>query len=84
MAARPPAIEGTCDRCGAGLRQRDDDRPAAVRVRMDAYLRSTAPLLDYYRPTHHLVEVPAEGTPAEICAPAREALRAAGGTAASS
>lgn len=72
--ARPPARENVCGRCGGALKQRDDDRPAAVRVRMDAYMASTAPLLAYYRAKGLLVEVSAEGTPAEICARVLTAL----------
>jgi adenylate kinase len=44
-----PKQEGKCDRCGADLIQREDDRPEAIKVRFDAYHRQTAPLLEYYR-----------------------------------
>src|SRR5262249_21415635 len=49
VEARPPKRAGVCDDCGAELFQRDDDRPEAVRVRMEAYETSTAPLIDFYR-----------------------------------
>jgi adenylate kinase len=48
------------------LIQREDDRPEAIRVRMEAYEKSTAPLADYYRRQNLLVSVAAEGTPEEI------------------
>ena len=40
-----PATEGRrrCDHCGGKLYQREDDRPESIRVRMEAYERSTAP-----------------------------------------
>lgn len=71
---RPPKIPGVCDHCGCGLMQREDDRPDAVRIRMDAYERSTLPLTDYYRKKGLLVTVAAEGTPEEIFERASVAL----------
>jgi adenylate kinase len=45
----PPRVPGRCDREGAPLTQRDDDRPEPIRQRMQVYKRQTAPVLDYYR-----------------------------------
>jgi adenylate kinase len=67
VTGRPPRVEGVCDHCGAKLIQRDDDRPEAVRVRMDVYERSTKPLLDYYRQRDLLITIQAEGIPETIC-----------------
>lgn len=64
--ARPPKVPGICDHCGGKLVQRDDDRPESVRVRMEAYEKSTAPLADFYRARGLLRPVSAEGTPEEI------------------
>ena len=66
VTGRPPRVEGVCDHCGQKLQQREDDRPEAVRVRMDAYEKSTRPLVDYYSQRGLLVTVEAEGTPEEI------------------
>lgn len=66
VETQPPQTEGRCDRCGGPLVQRDDDRPDAVRVRMQTYEAATAPLLDYYVARALLVSVPADGTPEEI------------------
>ena len=49
VTGRPPKVEGVCDHCGGQLIQREDDRPESVRVRMEAYDRSTAPLTDYFQ-----------------------------------
>ena len=38
-----------CDRCAGELYQRDDDRPYAVRKRIDVYREETMPVLDFYR-----------------------------------
>lgn len=66
VSARPPAVEGRCDQCGGNLMQRDDDRPEAIRVRMQAYEEGTKPLSDYYRSTGKLLAIPADGSPEQI------------------
>ena len=66
VTGRPPKTEGVCDHCGGKLYQREDDRPEAIRVRMDAYEKSTAPLINYYKGQDLLVPISAEGTPEEI------------------
>ena len=45
----PSKQEGICDKCGGALIQREDDRPESVRVRMEVYEKSTAPLAEFYR-----------------------------------
>jgi len=62
----PPKKEGVCDHCGSALLQREDDRPEAVRVRMEAYEKSTKPLIDFYQKCGLLVTVTADGSPEEI------------------
>ena len=66
VTGRPPRVEGVCDNCGTQLQQREDDRPEAVRVRMEVYEKSTKPLTDFYRKRGLLVTIEAEGTPEEI------------------
>ncbi|MBI2935435.1 MAG: adenylate kinase [Chloroflexi bacterium] len=56
----PPRVEGVCDRCGGALYQRDDDRPEAVRQRIEVYNVQTAPLIDYYRRQGKLKEINGE------------------------
>jgi adenylate kinase len=73
--ARPPKTAGICDHCGAKLFQREDDRPEAIRIRMQAYERSTTPLTDFYRRRNLLISIVAEGTPEEIFARTLKALR---------
>jgi adenylate kinase len=65
---RPPKVEGVCDRCQGELFQRDDDRPESIKVRLEAYDRSTAPLIAFYQKLGLLMQVDASGTPDEICA----------------
>jgi len=44
----PPKVEGKDDETGEPLVQRDDDKPEAVRSRLQAYDEMTAPLCQYY------------------------------------
>jgi adenylate kinase len=44
----PPKREGVCDKCGGELYQRDDDKPEAIKERLETYRRETSPIIDYY------------------------------------
>jgi adenylate kinase len=44
----PPRVEGQDDETGEPLVQRDDDREATVRKRLEVYRAQTRPLVDYY------------------------------------
>lgn len=66
IQTRPSKVEGVCDHCGGKLYQREDDRPESIRVRMEAYERSTAPLAEFYRQRKLLLPISAEGSPEEI------------------
>ena len=75
LTSSPPKRAGVCDACGGELYQRDDDREATVRNRLEVYRRQTMPLLDYYRARNLLTTVSGEGPVAAI----REAIRNAVG-----
>ena len=66
MTSHPPAKRGACDHCGGQLVERDDDKPEAVRVRMDQYAAETAPLAEYYARRGELISIAATGRPDEI------------------
>lgn len=68
LQAQPPARAGYCDACGTALVQRDDDHPRAVRVRLQAYQRATAPLTQFYDHRGLLRVVPADGDPEQVYA----------------
>lgn len=74
VTLRPPKEEGVCDHCGARLAQREDDKPESIRVRMQAYEASVAPLLEFYREQGLLISIPADGSPTETCQRTIEAL----------
>jgi adenylate kinase len=45
-----PKVDGVCDACGSRVFvRRADDNPEAVKTRLEAYRRQTAPILPYYR-----------------------------------
>jgi adenylate kinase len=46
--SNPPRVDGKCDREGAALIQRDDDKEGAVARRLEEYESRTAPLVDFY------------------------------------
>lgn len=73
-ATRPPKVATVCDQCGGSLFQREDDRPEAVKVRMETYLESAQPLIKFYREHGLLIDISAEGTPEEIYQRTRKAV----------
>ena len=76
VTERPPRAAGVCDLCHAKLFQREDDRPESVRVRLEAYDRSTLPLIQFYKRAGLLLTIAAAGTPQEICSKTLMALTA--------
>ena len=76
LVERPPKKEGVCDRCSGRLYQREDDRPESIKVRLEAYDRSTAPLISFYRELGLLLSIEATGSPESICERTLAALTA--------
>lgn len=46
---KPPKKEGTCDKCSSDLFQRDDDKEATIKKRLEVYSAQTEPLIGYYK-----------------------------------
>lgn len=57
MIFNPPAVAGTCDKCGGELYQRKDDNEETVGNRLNVYVSQTKPLLDYYSLAGNLVNI---------------------------
>jgi adenylate kinase len=76
VTERPPLVADVCDRCGGELFQREDDRTESIKVRLEAYERSTAPLIAFYGKLGMLMSVTAGGSPDEICARTVTGLKA--------
>ncbi|MDG4828436.1 adenylate kinase [Solwaraspora sp. WMMD1047] len=74
-----PSTEGVCDRCGADLFQRDDDKAETIAERLREYADKTAPLVDYYGAQGKLVGIDATGPVEDVTVRAIDALRSYGG-----
>jgi adenylate kinase len=64
----PPKVEGVCDVDGGELYTRDDDKAAAIQVRLDTYRKSTEPLIDWYGKKGKLLTIDGVGAPHEVLA----------------
>ncbi len=62
----PTEQDGTCDRCGGELFQRDDDLAETVRHRLDVYAEQTSPLIEFYDNRDQLLVVDAIGTVEDV------------------
>ena len=58
----PPAKEGVCDKCGAALVQRADDKAETVRERLRVYHAQTEPVKTFYEKLGKLVRIDGNGT----------------------
>ncbi|MHA6253429.1 adenylate kinase [Oceanobacillus sp. CAU 1775] len=57
VAFNPPKVEGVCDKDGAHLIQRDDDKPETVTNRLAVNIEQMQPLLDFYESKGYLIRV---------------------------
>jgi adenylate kinase len=71
----PPSTEDVCDICGGELFQRDDDKPATIRHRLEVYYDQTSPLVGYYAERGVLVGLDAMGPVDDVTDRAIAALR---------
>lgn len=58
----PPGKDGVCDKCGAALVQRVDDRAETVRERLNVYHAQTEPVKAFYEKSGKLVRIDGNGT----------------------
>ncbi len=76
LDSNPPRLDEKCDREGANLVIREDDKESVIRARLDGYERDTRPVLEFYAAAGqpvHLVDG-SEGTPDEILSRIRGAM----------
>lgn len=57
----PPMNEGVCEKCGAVLIQREDDKEETVRNRLRVYQEQTEPLIEHYKKKNRLVDIDGSG-----------------------
>lgn len=62
----PPEVAGVCDACGGELYQRDDDREATIRKRLEVYHSETAPVIDQYQAQGLVTTISALGQVQEV------------------
>ncbi len=63
-----PPDTAACEADASALVQREDDRPEAVRPRIEIYLEKTVPVLDHYRGEGLVSDIDGRGTIEEISA----------------
>jgi adenylate kinase len=72
-----PQVDGKCDKCGGELIQREDDKEAVIKHRLDVYAEQTAPIVSFYREEGLLISMAATGDVDEITQRAISALKTA-------
>lgn len=70
-----PAVDGICDKCGANLVTRDDDKAEVVLDRLNTYEANTKPLIDFYEKMGLVVKVDGEKSPKEVGEAIKELLK---------
>lgn len=75
LVNNPPEKDGICDKCGAVLVQREDDKRETIEKRISIFEREFQPLKDYYEKEGILLKVSAEGDLEEIADRIKEGLQ---------
>lgn len=63
---------GACRKCGKKLFQRDDDKPEAIKTRLEVYKKDVTPLINFYG--DKVMTVSSSGSPDETYAPVKTFL----------
>jgi len=71
---KAPAKEGVCDKCNGELFQRDDDKEATIKKRLEVYTAQTEPLIGYYKKKGIVKSVSGTGSIDEIFKKVTEVL----------
>jgi adenylate kinase len=61
-----PKNEGKCDKCGAELYQRADDKEEVIKNRLETYTNQTKPLIEFYNQKNKLKTIHGDGEIQEI------------------
>lgn len=70
----PPEVARVCDVCGGELYQREDDREATVRKRLEVYRTETASVVDLYQAQGLVTTISAHGQVQEVLDRALDAI----------
>ena len=71
---KAPAKEAVCDKCKGELFQRDDDKEATIKKRLEVYTAQTEPLIGYYKKKGIVKSVSGTGSIDEIFKKVTEVL----------
>lgn len=63
---KPEKVNGYCDKCGTKLIQREDDQPSKIKLRLEEYNKTIAPIVQIYRQRGILIEIDASPSIEEI------------------
>lgn len=75
LSSHPPRQADVCDREGAALITREDDRPEVIRERLEAYETLTWPVLEYFEiHGHHVFGISGDGEPVTVFEKIRSVL----------
>ena len=66
VISNPPKTEGTCDKCGGVLKQRDDDKEEAIIRRLEIFNNETMESIEKFRSEGILIEIDGSGSPEEV------------------
>jgi adenylate kinase len=76
VATNPPRTVGICDEDGSPLVQRDDDKPATVRARLETQLSALADVADHYARRGILVSIDGDRPIGDVATDLAAAARA--------
>jgi adenylate kinase len=79
--SNPPLVDEICDKDGAKLVTRDDDREEVIRERLETYERQTKPVADHYTQLDRVVEIDGDLPLDEVTASIVQAIDANAGRA---
>lgn len=74
LKTSPPKKDEICDKCGAQLIQRSDDKPETIKNRLKVYREETAPVIDFYAGKNLVKTIDATGTVSEVWEKIQSAL----------
>jgi adenylate kinase len=77
-SASRPLVPGVCDKDGAALTSREDDREQVVRERIKAYQQQTAPVLEFFAQSGYVCHQVDGGTPQAVARQIEDLLQKRG------
>lgn len=57
LTNQPPKQDNICDLCQIRLVQREDDKPEAIKNRLEVYCRTAEPTIEYYHKQNKLIDI---------------------------